>query len=57
MAMCYRKGKIREGGKLMKQVLVVSGKAKQVFKYLGLVARYKGNVSLKELSKNQRKAS
>ncbi len=37
----------------MKQVLVVSGKAKQVFKYLALVARYKGNVSLKELSKNK----
>ncbi len=41
----------------MKQVLVVSGKAKQVFKYMELVSRYKGNVRLKELSKKHSKAS
>ena len=34
----------------MKTVMVVSGKAKQVFKYLALTAKYKGKVTLKELS-------
>ncbi len=41
----------------MQQVLVVSGKAKNVFKYLELASRYKGNVSLKELLKEQKKSS
>jgi len=38
----------------MQQVLVMSGKAREVFKYLKLVSRYKGNSSLKELLKEQK---
>ena len=41
----------------MKQVLVVSGKAKHVFKYLELVSRYRGSVSLGKLAKEQNKPS
>jgi hypothetical protein len=41
----------------MKQVLVVSGKSTQVFKYLKLLARYKGDVTLGELAKKQKKAT
>ncbi|MFC1983959.1 hypothetical protein ACFLVO_02990 [Chloroflexota bacterium] len=41
----------------MRQVLVVSGKAKHVFKYLELVSRYRGNVSLEKLAKEQKKPS
>ena len=33
----------------MKTVILLSGKAKQVFKYLALVAQYKGKVTLKDL--------
>lgn len=33
----------------MKTVIVLSGKAKQVFRYLSLLAQYKGNKTLKEL--------
>ncbi len=33
----------------MKTIIVLSGKAKQVFRYLSLVAKYKGNKTLKEL--------
>ena len=36
----------------MKQVLRIEGKAKQVFKYVALLNRYQGNVSLKHLAKN-----
>ena len=41
----------------MKQVLVISGKSTQVFKYLKLVARYKGDVTLEKLAKIQTRAS
>jgi len=33
----------------MKQVIVLQGKASQVFKYLNLLARYKGNIKLGDL--------
>jgi len=33
----------------MKTVLTLSGKARQVFRYLALLARYNGQVSIKEL--------
>ena len=36
----------------MKQVLEVRGKAKQVFKYMELLSRHKGNVTLKDLAKH-----
>ena len=36
----------------MKQVIRVEGKAKQVFKYIDVLCRAKGNVTVKELSKN-----
>ena len=39
----------------MQKILTVSGKAKQVFKYLEVVARYKGNVTLKELAEKHSK--
>ena len=35
----------------MKTVIVLSGKAKNVFKYTSLIAQYKGKTTLKELSK------
>ena len=38
----------------MEQVIQVSGKAKQVFKYMELLGRYKGNVTLKELAKDNK---
>ncbi len=41
----------------MKRVLVVSGKSTQVFKYLKLLARYKGDTTLEELVKKQTKVS
>lgn len=39
----------------MQKVLVVSGKAKQVFKYLEVVSRHKGKVCLKELVEQKAK--
>lgn len=39
----------------MKQVIRVSGKAKKVFKYIELLNRYKGNLSLEELEKEKSK--
>ena len=41
----------------MQQVLVISGKAKKVFKYLKLTSQYRGNLTLKELLKEQIKSS
>ncbi len=38
----------------MKQIIQVSGKAKQVFKYVELLNRYKGKTTLKELSKDNK---
>ena len=38
----------------MKPVLQVTGKAKQVFKYMDLLNRHRGNITLKELSKNNK---
>ena len=38
----------------MKQIIQVSGKAKQVFKYTEILARHKGNVTLKELEKDKK---
>ncbi len=38
----------------MKQIIKVSGKAKQVFKYMELLSRHKGNVTLNELEKNNK---
>ncbi len=35
----------------MKTVLTLSGKAAQVFRYLALLARYNGKVTIKDLSK------
>ena len=35
----------------MKQVMVIRGKSKNVFKYMDLLKRQKGKVTLKELSK------
>jgi hypothetical protein len=32
----------------------VSGKAKQVFKYVEVLSRYKGNTTLKDLSRNNK---
>jgi|GEM_PF-1672422 len=40
----------------MKQVLVVSGKAKRVFRYLELASQHRGSTSLKELMKEQAKS-
>jgi len=34
----------------MRTVIVLSGKARQVFQYLALLAKYKGNATLKDLS-------
>jgi len=36
----------------MKTILQISGKAKQVFRYVELLSRHRGNVTLKELAKN-----
>ncbi len=41
----------------MKQVLVVSGKAKHVFKYMELVSKYKGNQTIRELAEEQKRTS
>ena len=38
----------------MQTVIHVSGKAKQVFKYMELLSRHKGNKSLKELAKDNK---
>ncbi len=38
----------------MKQVIKVSGKANQVFKYIELLKRHKGNINLKELAKDNK---
>ncbi len=38
----------------MKPVIQISGKAKQVFKYMELLSRHKGNVTLKELAKDNK---
>jgi len=38
----------------MKPIIQISGKAKHVFKYMALVNRHKGNVTLKELAKNNK---
>jgi len=38
----------------MKQVIQISGKAKQVFKYMELLKRHKGNVAIKELGKDHK---
>ncbi|MFC1968247.1 hypothetical protein ACFLVX_02505 [Chloroflexota bacterium] len=37
----------------MKQVIKITGKAERVFKYMKVVAKYKGNVSLKDLAKDK----
>jgi hypothetical protein len=36
----------------MKEVIEVKGKAKNVFKYVEMMKKHKGNVTLGELSKN-----
>ncbi len=38
----------------MKQIIQVSGKAKQVFKYIELLGRHRGNVTLKELARDNK---
>ena len=38
----------------MKQIIQISGKAKQVFKYVELLNRHKGNVTLRELAKDNK---
>ena len=38
----------------MKRVIQVSGKAKQVFKYIELLNRYQGKTTLKDLVKANR---
>ena len=38
----------------MKRIIQISGKAKQVFKYVELLNRYQGNMTLKELAKNNK---
>jgi hypothetical protein len=38
----------------MKTIIQVSGKARQVFKYIELINRYKGNATLKELAKKNK---
>ena len=40
----------------MKQVIRVEGKAKQVFKYIDTLCRYKGHLTLKDLSKDNQTA-
>ena len=41
-------------GMAMKQVILISGKAKNVFKYVEILNRCKGNMSLKDLSKGKK---
>lgn len=38
----------------MKPIIEISGKAKQVFKYMELLKRHKGNVTIKELVKGNK---
>jgi hypothetical protein len=38
-----------DGDGVMRNVIVLSGKAKQVFRYLSLLAQIKGSKTLKEL--------
>ena len=38
----------------MKTIIHVSGKARQVFKYVELLNRYKGNATLEELAKKKK---
>ncbi len=38
----------------MKSIIKISGKAKQVFKYVELLKRHKGNVTLKDLEKDNK---
>ena len=38
----------------MKSIIVLSSKSEQFFKYLELVKRYKGNVTIKELVKSNK---
>ena len=40
---------VMEGDGLMRNVIVLSGKARQVFRYLALLAQLKGSTTLKEL--------
>ncbi len=40
---------LMDGDGLMRNVIVLSGKAKQVFRYLALLAQLKGSTTLKEL--------
>ena len=44
---------MKGGESLMKQVIKITGKAEHVFKYMKVVARYRGNVSLKDLAKDK----
>ncbi len=38
----------------MRQVIQISGKAKRVFKYIEIASHYKGNVTLKDLVKDNK---
>jgi hypothetical protein len=38
----------------MELIIQVSGKAKQVFKYMELLSRHRGKVTLKELAKDKK---
>ncbi len=38
----------------MKEIIKISGKANRVFKYIELLSRNKGNVTLKELNKDNK---
>lgn len=38
----------------MKEIIKVTGKAKQVFDYMELLGRYRGKVTLKELAKDNK---
>jgi len=38
----------------MKQIIRISGKSKQVFKYIELLNRHKGSVTLRELAKDNK---
>ncbi len=38
----------------MKGIIKVRGKSNQVFKYIELLCRYQGNVTLKELDKDNK---
>lgn len=40
----------------MKNILVIENKAKHVFKYINLVSKYKGHLTLKELSQQAQEA-